>query len=349
MNVDGPPGEAGSARAQRVTIYDVARAAGVAPSTVSRAFARPGRVTAATAEKVRQAADQVGYRPEMTQRRGPAERRRARTIALLVADITNPVFLDIIRGAEEAVTAAGYTLLLANTQESDRLERGILERVLDSVDGLLLTSSRMPDAGIRLIARQKPTVVLNRFVTGVPCVVGDSTGIRRAAELFATIGRTRVAYLAGPEASWANGVRWRALVDAAPGLALSVRQLGPFAPDIAGGEAAAATWLTRRTPAVLAYNDLMAIGFQRAVLAAGLRVPEDVAVVGFDDSVLAGLVVPALTSIGTPLVRIGATAVHHLLALERGGHPAVDRPVLLPTRLVERSSTPARPVPGAPR
>ncbi|GGC93374.1 LacI family transcriptional regulator [Tersicoccus solisilvae] len=348
MTEDGPlPAADGAAPTDRVTIYDVARAAGVAPSTVSRAFARPGRVTAATAEKVRRAAEQVGYRPEMTQRRGPTARPPARTIALLVADITNPVFIDIIRGAEEAVTAAGYTLLLANTQESDRLERSILERVLDSVDGLLLTSSRMSDAGIRLIARQKPTVVLNRFVTGVPCVVGDATGIRHAAELFAAAGRSRVAYLAGPEASWANGVRWRALVDAAPGLGLRPRQLGPFAPDIAGGEAAAAAWLARPTPAVLAYNDLMAIGFQRAVLAAGVRVPEDVAVVGFDDSILAGLVVPALSSIATPLARIGATAVHHLLALERGSHPAVDRPVLLPTRLVERRSTPARPADAA--
>ena len=111
-----------------VTIYDVARAAGVAPSTVSRAFSRPGRVNAGTAERIRQVADDLGYRANPLAR--ALSTSRSLMIALVVSDVANPFYSEIIRGAQATATAAGYTILLADAQESDRVERAALERVL---------------------------------------------------------------------------------------------------------------------------------------------------------------------------------------------------------------------------
>lgn len=148
------------------TIYDVAEAAGVAPSTVSRALSRPGRVSAETAEKVRAAAARLGYRRATL---APAlSAVPTRLLAMVVADIGNPLFVDVIRGAEAAAEAAGYTMLVVDTQESDQRERAAVENFLGAVDGLVLTSPRLSDAGIRAIAKQRPVIVLNRVVRGLP-------------------------------------------------------------------------------------------------------------------------------------------------------------------------------------
>ena len=144
-----PPG--GSAR-PRSTIYDVARAAGVATSTVSRALSHPGRVSFATAERVRQVAEEVGYRSDRIQR---APVRRTSLLAVVVADITNPVFFGMVRGAERTAAHAGYTTLVVETQESETAERAALDRVQPAVDGVVLTSSRMADASIREVAKQR--------------------------------------------------------------------------------------------------------------------------------------------------------------------------------------------------
>ena len=221
-----------------VTIYDVARAAGVAPSTVSRTFSRPGRVNAATAERIRQVADQLGYRANPLAR--ALSTARSRMIALVVSDVANPFYSEIIRGAQAAAAQAGCTIVLADAQESDRLERASLERVLPVVDGVVLGGSRMSDSSIRMIAKQKPVVVLNRAVVDVPSVVPDNAGgIRLAVEHLSRLGHDAITYVAGPEASWADGMRWRSLQDAAADLQLRVRRIGPVTPDVPGGMRAA--------------------------------------------------------------------------------------------------------------
>src|SRR3954454_5072559 len=168
-------------RARAVTIYDVAEAAGVAPSTVSRAFSRPGRVNSVTAERIREVAYRLGYRTNVMAR--ALSTARSRMLAVAVPDVANPFFAEVLRGAQVAAAEAGHTILLADTQESERLERESVERVLPSVDGVLLGGSRMSDATIRVIAKQKPVVVLNRAVVDVPCVAVDNArGIQLAAE-----------------------------------------------------------------------------------------------------------------------------------------------------------------------
>src|SRR4051812_21782063 len=133
--------------ARRVTIYDVAQAVGVAPSTVSRAFARPGRVGAETAAQIRRVAAELGYRASPLGRALPSG--RTSMIALAISDITNPFYNEIIRGAQVAATEAGYTILLADTQESGAVEREALDRAMATVDGIVLATTRMSDSAIR--------------------------------------------------------------------------------------------------------------------------------------------------------------------------------------------------------
>jgi len=323
------------------TIYDVAAACGVAPSTVSRAFSRPGRVNAETAARIRQVAEEMGYRANPLARALPTG--KTSLLALVVSDVTNPFYFEIIRGAEIAATEADYTLLVADVHESATAERKALERALPLVEGVVLGTSRMSDSAIRVMAQQRPTVVLNRVITGIPSVVTDNTrGVRRAVEHLAGLGHTTIGYVAGPEASWADGMRWRGMREAAEQLDVRVQRVGPFAPTLAGGVEAAGVIATSTVSAVVAYNDLVAIGLMRGLAAAGLRVPRDVSVVGFDDIFGAELCSPALTTVAAPLTALGTFAVQTLLAGMTSRTPPRVRPALLPAELVVRESTAKR-------
>lgn len=328
------------------TIYDVARAAGVAPSTVSRAFSRPGRVNPDTAAHIRAVAEQLGYRANPLARALPTG--RTSMLAMVVSDLTNPFYFQIIRGAQTEATAAGYTLLVADVQESAAAEREALERALPLVEGVVLGTSRMSDSAVRVMARQRPTVVLNRVVTGVPSVVTDNArGMRRAMEHLGELGHRSIAYAAGPEASWADGVRWQAMREAGHELELRVHRVGPFAPTLAGGEAAAGAVRDVDATAVVAYNDLVAIGLMRRLQEHGVAVPEQLSVVGFDNIFGAELCSPTLTTVAAPLAALGQYAVRTLLEEQSMSTPRSTRPARLPAVLVERGST--GPAPGARR
>jgi DNA-binding LacI/PurR family transcriptional regulator len=328
-------------RGRAPTIYDVARAAGVAASTVSRAFSRPGRVHVDTAERIRRAAAELGYHASPITR-GPAPSRTS-MLAMVISDITNPFSNHIIHGAQVAAAEAGYSLLLADARESGPREREVLARLISTVEGIVLAATRMPDAAIRTIAKQRPVLVLNRAIADVPCIVTDNPrGMRRAVEHLAALGHQRITYAAGPEASWADGTRWRSLRVAATELGLQARRIGPYEPTIGGGVAAAADLLRHPTGSVIAYNDLVAIGLIRALAARGVAVPRDVSVVGFDNVYAAELVTPALTTVAAPLHALGRTAVRNLLAIVGGARPHALEPVMLPSRLVVRASTAQR-------
>jgi LacI family repressor for deo operon, udp, cdd, tsx, nupC, and nupG len=323
---------------QPVTIYDVARAAEVAPSTVSRAFSRPGRVNSETAARIRRVADELGYRTAPPSRAQATS--RTQLLALLVSDVANPFYAELIHGAQAAASAEGYTLLLIDANESEQLERSTLERTLPLVDGVLLAGTRLSDSAIRMLSKQKPVVVLNRTIVDVPSVVPDNArGIRLAVEHLADLGHRSVTYLAGPEASWADGTRWRAVLESCSMLSLRPRRAGPFSPDLGGGARAADELAPALPSAVLAYNDQLAIGLIRGLTARGLRIPRDVSVVGFDNIPVADLVTPGLTTVAAPLHTEGATATRHLLTLVATGQRGTSLSAVLPVRLVVRGST----------
>jgi LacI family transcriptional regulator len=327
---------------RRPTIYDVALAAGVASSTVSRAYSRPGRVNADTARKVFAAAERLGYRSDRLDGQQPGDRAAREAIGLVIADVTNPFYGDIIKGAYEAAREAGHQLILSHTNESPEVERETIERELDQVDGIVIASSRMTDSALRMVAKRKPVVLLNRIIPEACCVVSDhARGIRRAVEHIGALGHERIHYVAGPETSWSDGVRWRALREAAAELELEARRIGPNEPTVLAGLSASRRVARVEATAVLAYNDPLAIGIMKGLRKLGIGVPAEVSVVGFDNIAFDELVEPALTTIASPLYRMGFTGVQNCIAVANGARPS-GAPLTLPVRLVVRQSTAQR-------
>ena len=324
---------------KRPTIYDVAREAGVAASTVSRAYARPGRVHAETAQRIFRAAERLGYRSGAVGATGQSGAGQRNAIALVVADVTNPFYGDIIKGAYEAAREAGYQLILSHTNESPKVERQTIEQELGQVDGIVIASSRMTDSALRMVVKQKAVVLLNRVIPEANCVLIDAErGIRRAVEHLARLGHERITYVAGPETSWSDGIRWRAVMKVAGEFGLEARRIGPCEPTVLAGLSAALRVAELGSTAVQAYNDQLAIGVVKGLGRLGVEVPTQVSVVGFDNIIFDELVEPQLTTIASPLYRMGFTGVRNCIAVAQGAQPSGD-PLVLPVRLVVRGST----------
>jgi LacI family transcriptional regulator len=327
-------------RVTRATIYEVATAAGVATSTVSRAFSNPGRVGRATRERVLQVAHELGYRPNPHAR--ALLSGRTRTIAMVVSDITNPHYFELIRGAEMRAKASEYTLVLVNAEESPRIEYEQIQRLAKSVDGFLLAASRLPDENLAELAAAYPTVLLNREHAGIASVVLDHReGCRQMVEHLASLGHRSLVYLAGPRNSWMAANRWAALRDGAEQVGMEAQRIGTFTPTVVHGGAAADAALRSGATAIVAHNDLLAIGVMRRLAQREVRVPQDVSVVGFDNIFAADLCTPGLTTLGGAHVNVGRAAVEMLLdATNPTGVADRSTPqALLPAELVLRTST----------
>ncbi|MEV8612933.1 LacI family DNA-binding transcriptional regulator [Amycolatopsis sp. NPDC051373] len=328
-------------RPRPATLTDVARVAGVAPSTVSRAFTKPGRVNAATCEHVLRVAAELGYRPNPAAR--ALESGRTSTLGLVVSDITNPHFFALVRGAERQASTAGFTLLLGDTQQSPQTERTVVDRIHASVDGLILAASRLPPAELRAYAATKPLVLINRQAEDVTSVVTDHVdGPRQIVEHLHSLGHRALVFLSGPRESWSGAQRWAVIRDTAKSLGIAATRLGPFPPSMAGGPAAADAAIGTAATAVIAHNDLLAIGALRRFSDRGLAVPGDISVVGFDDIFGADFCAPPLTTLTGPLDEAGRKAVEILVTQPEA---TVRAPRFsLPSHLKIRESTgPARP------
>ncbi|GLI00219.1 LacI family DNA-binding transcriptional regulator [Phytohabitans aurantiacus] len=338
----GPARRGHGNRKPAATIYDIARHLGLSPSTVSRALNKPGRVNAKTEQRIREAAAALNYRTNPMARALPTG--RTNTLGLILTDITNPVYFTLVRGAERVAAAAGYTLVIAESQESGELEAESAERLLQSVDGLVLVASRLDDASIGALAERKPLVLINRVVDGVPGVVPDVVpGIRDALDHLAVLGHTSLAYLSGPSVSWMSRVRWETLLDEAPRRGMTIVEIGPGAPTLDGGQEGFRRVRASGVSAVVAYNDLMAIGLLRACRCAGVDVPSQLSIVGFDDIFGSDFTSPPITTIRTPLDLAGEEAVHQIVAALSEGD--VPEPRRVSAQFVRRESTAA---PGRP-
>lgn len=321
------------------TIRDIAERAGVATSTVSRALSNPQRVNARTRERIEKIAAELHYVPS-TQARGLSSGRTG-AIAVLVPDVTNPFYFDIIRGTQNQLKAAGYTQLLVDTEEATDVELDALRRLRRTADGIILAASRLTDAQLADAARQQPLVTINRATADAPTVLIDTPGAMvQALEHLASLGHSRVTYVGGPTSSWSTHRRWQAVQEAASRRGLDVTRIGPYSPKTSSGAAAADAALSTGATAFIAFNDLIAIGMLQRFRERGVRVPEDVSIVGCDDIFGADFCNPPLTTISSPIEQAGRTAVSMLLAQldpVRGGTPR--KLAVMPTHLVVRSST----------
>lgn len=321
------------------TIRDIAERAGVATSTVSRALSNPQRVNARTRERIEKIAAELHYVPS-TQARGLSSGRTG-AIAVLVPDVTNPFYFDIIRGTQNQLKAAGYTQLLVDTEEATDVELDALRRLRRTADGIILAASRLTDAQLADAARQQPLVTINRATADAPTVLIDTPGAMvQALEHLASLGHSRITYVGGPTSSWSTHRRWQAVQEAASRRGLDVTRIGPYSPKTSSGAAAADAALSTGATAFIAFNDLIAIGMLQRFRERGVRVPEDVSIVGCDDIFGADFCNPPLTTISSPIEQAGRTAVSMLMAQldpVRGGTPR--KLAVMPTHLVVRSST----------
>jgi len=334
------------ARSAPVTLNDVAREADVAVSTVSRALSNPERVSRATREHVQAVARRLGYQANRSA-------GGSQMLALLIHDVTNPYNFGLIRGAESQARAAGYTLILCHTQESPELETTHAERLLTTVDGLILAASRLPAEQLREIAARAPVVLFNRQLAGFASVVLDSVdGSRQIVEHLHALGHRSIAYLAGPRNAWTNDERWRSLSSTAAALEVEIVRLGPFLPTLEQGAAAADVGLSSGATALVAFNDLLAIGALQRLERRGIAVPEAISVVGFDDIFGSDFCHPPLTTVSGPVEEAGRSLVDLLVSAVQTGQgrsgstsPA-SRQQVVPTHLRIRDSTgtaPGRP------
>lgn len=327
---------------RKVTIYDVAQQAGVAPSTVSRALNNPDRVSDTMRRRVQEAAEDVGYTAPSGRGRTPH-----RTIAMVLADITNPHFVKIIRGAEMRAKASGYTFVVVNAEESAQIELTQVRGLAPKVDGFILASSRLPDQELLTLGNRHKVVLLNRDLAGLTSVRLDMVhGCRLILEHLASLGHREFTFCAGPPGSWIGSLRWATLRDAAREHGLTAHRIGPYAPTVAAGGVAADAALRARPTALVAHNDMLAFGIMRRLASRGVAVPEEVSVVGFDNNFAADLVTTPLTTVDGPGGEVGARGVDLLLQSiveepDRRGTltDAPDDRITLPTELILRQST----------
>jgi DNA-binding LacI/PurR family transcriptional regulator len=321
-----------------VTIQDVAKAAGVSVSTVSRALSVPEMVRKETRARVRAVADSLGYRPNLAAR-GLITGRTA-NLGVIVPDLTNPFFPSVLRGVQARAREADHAVFLADCQEDGMEEAGLVTAMAKQVDGVILCASRMTRPVLDTLLGTVPMVFINRTVPGRPSVIMDSSGgMRQAIDHLAALGHRRVAYLNGPRGSWTNRERREGL-RRADRHGMRMTRLGPFAPRFEAGRRGADLVIAAEVTAVIAYNDVMALGVLARLAERGVSVPGEMSVVGFDDITFAAMATPALTTVDLRGERAGRASVDVLLDVLADLDPA-RRPDLDSALIVRASTGPA--------
>ncbi|MGX9348793.1 LacI family DNA-binding transcriptional regulator [Microbacterium sp. KNMS] len=327
---------------RQTTISDIAELAGVSKATVSRVMNGVPTVAEDIAERVRAAIDELGYTPSQTAR--SLSLGVSRTIGVLVPDLSNPMFHQVLHGVHRAAAADGYRVLVADTLEDEAGEAASAIDIRNRTDAVVLIAPRMtrPEL-LDLLPRVQPVAVVNR-TTGRNAAVAQvdyATGIQTLAQHLVDLGHERIAFLSGPEASRSNHERLRGLIafrEAHPDIEIRELACG------SGFEDGYRAWDDVRgsgATAVLAFNDIVALGLLGRLDEEGVRVPDDLSVTGFDDIPFSRYSAPPLTTMTVDLPGVGA-AVWRELHDEIGGGLRRD-PVVFTPALTVRASTGPRP------
>jgi LacI family transcriptional regulator len=331
---------------ERVTMEQVAREAGVSLMTVSRVVNNKDGVSRATRERVQAIIERLGYRPSDIAR-GLVTRRTA-TIGLVVPDVANPFFSEVARGAEHVAYEEDYNVFLCNTEEDTQRELGVLRSLEEKrVDGVVLCSSRLEEEQLETaLARYPAAVLVNRRLgrEGVGVVlIEDEEGGRVATEHLLHAGHRAIGFLSGPQASSSGRRRVVGFCAALGAASLHCNSdwIRHCSPTVEGGHKVAHELLDTYPylTALVCYNDLVAVGALQACAELGRVVPDDTAVVGFDDIPLAALVTPTLTTCHIPRYELGVRAMRLLLD-QINELPFECTEVVLQPKLVVRASAP---------
>jgi LacI family transcriptional regulator len=331
-----------------VTLRDVARRAAVHPGTVSRALNAETRalVNEETARRVIDAAEELGYKPNPMAR--GLKTNRSYTVGVLIPDLTNPLFPPIVRGIEDRLGEAGYTSLIANTENDPERERAdVLALRTRQVDGFIAATARHDHELLAEMAAAGERVVLvnRRLADGsLPAVTGDDReGVRLAVEHITALGHTRIAHLGGPQELSTGNQRYHGFLDAMRAAGVepdpALVRFGRAFTEAEGARICRELLDDRPVfTAILAGNDLMALGCYDVLEERGLRCPADVSVIGFKDMRFANRFNPPLTTIRLPHYEIGAAAAELLLERLQDA-TAEPRQLTLQPELVVRAST----------
>lgn len=330
-----------------ITLRDIAREAGVSINTVSRALNGRPDVSEATRTLVMAVAERLDYRPNQLAR-GLRQQRTA-TIGVVVADLANPFFAEVVEGIERTTYHEGYSIILANTEENqDREQQAVRTLVERQVDGILIAPTQSSDDAIRyLMQRQVPFVLLARFFEGldVPAVINDDReGARLAVRHLVQRGHKDILYLNGPPYNSSARLRLSGYRDA-------LEEAGiPFRPSLVistdarstGGYAAIRQALAGglEFTAAFCFSDYVSFGAIRALRQSGLAIPRDVAVMGYDDIDLSAIVEPALSTVHVAKTQLGHVAARMLMGMMGGPSDRAERVdvVVLSPQVVIRES-----------
>ncbi|GAA2000270.1 LacI family DNA-binding transcriptional regulator [Catenulispora subtropica] len=333
------------------TIREVARQAEVSIATVSRALNNPHLVAEPTRSRVVDTARRLGYasrRPRTGPGRGGegADPGRTGFVGAVVPDLANPFFPAVLRGMRSAPPAEGRHVLSLDAVEDPAVEADLVRMIARQVDSLVLLSPRLPSDRLRALTIPGRTVLFNRLIPGLPGVVVDCVdGMRRLVAHLAALGHRHVGYAGGPRTSFGDAERRRGLALCGPAGGLRVVDLGAFPPYFASGAQIADRALREGVTAVIAFNDLMALGTIVRLRERQVDVPARISVTGFDGIPLAAASTPRLTTVAPPLGRAGQTTMALLDAEVGQGAPGAPRWRVLPVRLVVGGST--APPPGS--
>ena len=330
-------------RKRAATIRDVAEAAQVSTATVSKFVNGNQRFTAAVEERISQAVRDLGYslnpmaRGMITGKTG--------NVGIIILDIRNPYFTSLVKGASRMAAGAGLNLIIADAAESTSPELGVLQSLCRRVDGLII-SSRLPAPVIKAVLETGTPVVFYGRPSPYPQNHNVGCDNYAAALMLGRhvreLGHRRISYLGFSGARW-SVERGRALQDAFKGVDATFRMFDAHAPSAEEGERLASTILLSQEmdDAIVAYNDLLAMGILLEAKALGIRVPEQVSVAAFDNIAYGRLVSPALTTVDMMGEATGELAMRKLVGLIKGETVPLDDDTLQ-SRIVARESTRAR-------
>ncbi len=332
---------------KRVNHKDVALHAGVSVATVSYVINDgPRAVSSEARTRVEAAIAELGYYPNEVAR--SLRRQQSSTIGAIVPRLTNPVYAEIIRDLENVCSAEGYLVLLCNTERQPERERKFVQMLrAKQVDGVVITPHAEPEKLIApLLQAHIPVVVLEHDLKGVHCIgIDELRGGLLATEHLIGLGHRRIGLLKHKPTSALSTRR-------SEGYAKALKQAG-IKPERTliiecdgtheAGDHAMRRLLNLRDPptAVVAHNDVLALGALHAIRTAGLRVPEDISVVGYDDIASAAYLEPPLTTVHSPKTQMGVLAAQTLMRLIRDAEPPKPVTVTLPVELIVRQSTAA--------
>jgi len=333
-----------------ITIKDIAKRAGVSHSTVSRALRMNNLVSDETARQIRQVAQEMGYRPSAVAR--SLKTKRTQVLGVIVSSISDPFFSEILNGIEVSAQARGYSLFIAASQHDPIKERQIVQTMMEQrTDGVIICSSSFsPEHGRQLLSYGFPVVVVNHQGSesfNYSIYHDDVDGSSQITQHLISLGHKRIAYLGNSQSGKTTQDRLQGFLDAMEKADLEVPE--SYIHHVAGGEpslgAESVEYFARLTPgptAIVCFNDMLAIGVLKGCQLAGLRVPEDLSVTGFDNITFSAFTSPSLTTIDQPKFSIGQEAAQLLLDLLQavdGTIPDTPNVKVLQGKLLVREST----------